>query len=218
MAKVTIAELEERLAKVTTAAAEAQEAARIATEAAEKGAAALAEAIQSRGEAVAQVARLTEENRALSNRLRAYKGSATKARGEIEVLKRERSPEARPIGALAPVKDVERPARRAAFEAALRDGTVDLVFSDGKREIREIEPRITTGEHWREDARGFVLKPEAHPLLEPGDMARPEVRIVGIAALDEAGGQIGWQPLVEPIAVPRNGRVQLPAGTIRFNF
>lgn len=159
-----------------------------------------------------------EQLRVLGNSLRAHKGSATKARNEAEVLKRVLSPVSRPIGLAAPgtLTDAERHRARVAFEDALREGPVELVFSDGKREIREIAPLAVAGDAWREDARGFTLKHE--PLLEPGEMAKPEVTIAGVAALNEAGEQVGWQRWVEPVKVPRNGRVQLTAGHIRFSF
>jgi len=167
--------------------------------------------------AIRVIGELSSDNARLSASLRGFKASATRARGEVQVLKAEKSPEARPIGALpASASDGERLRTKLLFEAALRDGPTTLVFSDGKREIRELEPLIVDGGAWRSSARGHVLNHQ--PLLEPGDMIKPVVRIVGFGLLDEAGEQVGWQQLVEPIDVPRNGRVQLPAGTIRFAF
>lgn len=223
MAKVTIAELQAQLETAIGARNELEDRHNAVT-------ADLATVTAQRDQHAGAVMRLTEANaaqageiRSLSASLSAFKGSATRARNEALVLKREKSPEARAIPAFAKAtadkgatEDVERQRARIAFEDALRAGPIELVFSDGKREIRELAPLAVAGDAWREDARGFTLKFE--PLLEPGEMARPEVSIVGVAALDEAGDQLAWQRWVEPVSVPRNGRVQLTAGHIRFAF
>lgn len=179
---------------------------------------------QGRGQAAAarvrelggQVEALTAERDALAKSLRGYKAAGTKARNQIEVLKAEKSPVGRPIGPLR--HEATAAGMRQLLASAVAAGPVTLVFSDGKRELRELNPLIVTGDAWREDPRGMVLKPEAHPLLEPGAMTRPQVSIAGVGLLDEAGDQIAWQQLVEPIVVASNGRVKVPAGTIRFNF
>jgi hypothetical protein len=165
--------------------------------------------------AIRELIRSDAEIGRLANSLRGYKAAGTKARNEVQVLKAAKSPEARPIGAMpAPADDAARVRRGARLEDALRAGPTQLVFSDGKREIRELEPLIVDGGAWRRSARGETLAFE--PLLEPGDMAKPEVAIAGFALLDESGEQVGWCGLPEPIRVPRNGRVLVPANSIRF--
>lgn len=228
MAKVTIAELQAQLETATKLGAEMENS---AIDASQK----LAAVTGQRDAHAAEVKRLNAANasqaeqiRTLGGQLRAYKGSATKAKNEVLVLKAAKSPEARLIGALPtalrghPGTSFEdaaaagRAVQRVKFQDALREGPIELVFSDGKREIRELEPLLATGDAWREDARGFTLKFE--PLLEPGEMTRPEVTIAGVAALSEAGEQLAWQRWVEPVKVPRNGRVQLTAGHIKFSL
>ena len=162
-----------------------------------------------------------KEVQRLSGSLRAYKGSATKARAAATVLPGNKSPQARPIGALAPARDdVEQAGRSAALADALQAGPVSIVFSDGRREIRELPPLIVSGDSaWRRTAREFILQAGGiEPVLEPGEMGKPTVSVAGFGLLDESGRQVGWHELVEPIVVPRNGRVQLPANTIRFAF
>lgn len=194
-------EIEERLDKVTAELATAKE----------------------RGDQEA-AARLAAEKRAdvadgeiaeLKSSLRAYKGSATKARNEVIVLKAELSPEARVIGAMRPPRsDEEALARQNALDQAFADGPMTIVFSDGKRELRELAPLIADGSAWLVTPRGRVLDHE--PILEPGDCPRGELPIAGFALLDADGQQVAYSPLPERIIVASGTRVQIPRGSIRF--
>jgi hypothetical protein len=158
---------------------------------------------------------LQTEHRTLSASLKAYKGSATKARSEVTVLKKQISPETRKIGAMRPPRTEEEAAERAAaLEAAFAGDTTELVYSDGKREIRELAPLTITGDAWRETPHGRVLNHEA--VLEPGDCQRQEMTLAGFALLNEAGDQVGYCALPDPILIGRNQRFQLPHNTIRF--
>lgn len=152
----------------------------------------------------------------LNKSLKAYRGSATKARNAAEVLRKQLSPEARPLGALKAPKTPEEAADRAELvRHAIAGGPTEVVFSDGRREIRELAPLLVAGAFaWRELPAGMVLN--AEPVLEPGDCQRQQMEIRGFALLDELGQQVGWCPLAEPIVVMRNQRVMLPHNTIRF--
>jgi hypothetical protein len=170
---------------------------------------------QARQESEAEGARLAEELRATAASLKAYKGSATKAQRAATVLKKQISPEPRKAGAMRPAKsEEETAARAAALEAAFAADTSEIVFSDGQREIRELAPLTVTGDAWRLTPHGRVLNHE--PLLEPGDCQRQEVVLRGIALLNEAGDQVGYHHLNEPVTIGRNQRVQLPHNSIRF--
>lgn len=158
---------------------------------------------------------LSEALRSASASLKAYKGSATKAKGAIEVLKKQLSPEARPIGAMKPAKTEEDASQRTAeLEAAFGADTTELVFSDGRREIRELAPRIITGDAWRITPQGRVLNFEVD--LEPGDCQRETMELAGFALLNEAGDQVGYCALPDRIPIGRNQRFQLPHNMIRF--
>lgn len=158
---------------------------------------------------------LTAEVRDLTGSLKAYKGSATKLRGQVTILKRELSPEARTIGAMKPAKSEEEEAARAeALEAAFAADTAELAFSDGRREIRELAPLVISGEAWRETPTGRVLN--AEPLLEPGPCQRQQLDLRGFALLNEAGEQVAYCALPEAIAIASGTRVALPLNTIKF--
>lgn len=154
------------------------------------------------------------EIRQLGSSLRAYKGSATKARTEAGILKRELSPKARPIGAMNPPRGEEEAAeRRAALEAAFQ-GPTEIVFSDGRREIRELAPLIVTGDAWLATPHHRELN--ADPILEPVACERQELTLGGFALLNEAGEQVGYCPLPTPIVIGRTQRMRMPRGSIRF--
>lgn len=157
---------------------------------------------------------LETANRDLANSLKAFKGSATKARNEATMLKREKSPVARPIGRMKPLRDDEPTGDpRAALDAAF-SGPLEIVASDGKKEIRELEPIAVAGDAWRVTPRGRVLQLE--PVLEPGAIQRPELRIAGFGLLNEAGEQVGWCELPEPIVVKGGQKMVVPKNSIAF--
>lgn len=213
--RVTIAGLQAQLADVTAE----RDGLRVQVSDLEKAVARLTEQAIEAGtnivELRAGLAASEAEAHTLRGQLRAYKGSATKARNEAALLKAGRSPAARRFGPLpAPKDEPELAVRRAAIDSAIAAGPVTIVFSDGRRELLELDPLIVTGDAWRKTARGQIL--QLKPLFEPGDMARPKVDIAGVALLDEAGEQVGWRQFPETVEVPRNGRVELPIGGIFF--
>jgi hypothetical protein len=88
------------------------------------------------------------------------------------------------------------------------------VFSDGRREIRELAPLIITGDAWRDTPNGRVLNAEID--LEPGDCQRETMELRGFALLNEAGEQVGYCALPDAITIGRNQHFRLPHNTIRF--
>jgi hypothetical protein len=215
MAEVTKAELLTQLTDMTKRATDAETRAENLSkqlEEANERAGRLAASFAEQGK---EIDGLNAEVRSLTGSLKAYKGSATKARTEVAILKREQSPEARPIGAMKPAKSEEQAAARAeALAAAFACDTTELVFSDGRREIRELAPRIITGDAWRDTPSGRVLNSVVD--LEPGDCQRETMELRGFALLNEAGEQVDYCPLPDAIVIGRNQHFQLPLNTIRF--
>jgi len=211
----TNAQLQEQLETVSKERDKAIDVAATQGERADKAEDRLGDEIARRKEAEGEAKRLAEENRGLSGSLRAYKGSATKARDQVLVLKANLSPEARPIGRLPkPKSDAEAANRRERLSVAMRAGPTQLVFSDGKREIRELAPLIIGMDAWWRTGRGETLN--AEPILEPGPTTKAHFELAGFGLLDGAGEQIGWCELLEPIVVPSNSKVQIPRGSIVF--
>ncbi len=171
-------------------------------------------AAQAVAEQSARIEELETENRELANSLKAYKGSATRARQQVTVLKRELSPQSRPIGALKAARNDEEAAKRLeALEAAFALGPTEILFSDGKRESRELAPLATTLSAWRQTPHHRELDEDI--ILEPiGE--KQQVELVGFALLSEAGEQVGWCALPSPIVIGRSQRMRIPKGSIRF--
>jgi hypothetical protein len=221
MAEVTKAELQQQLTDMTNRAAAAET--RVEQLTADLGRAIerADQEAKARQEAAAELEKADTEIGELRKSLKAYKGSATKARGEVTVLRKQISPQARPIGAMKPAKsDEEAAARSATLAAAFAQDTLELVFSDGKREIRELAPLTISGDAWRimpsqgPDDLGRVLNHE--PILEPGDCQREQFDLKGFALINEAGQQVAYRALPDAIRIRRNERFQLPHNTIRF--
>lgn len=149
------------------------------------------------GELDQRVAELEDALASSEASIRGYKSAATKAkRGSIHPL--DKRAKARAVGPLG-TKDAE--ASRELVDEAI-SGEVEIVASDGEKEIAELAPVMVVGaECWRAVGGG---RRQLIPgfMLEPGDIAAPEVEVLGFGLFAE-GEQIGWCPLVEPIAVPR---------------
>jgi hypothetical protein len=209
-------ELADQLTEMTSRATAAEDRAKELTAAHEKAIGERDTARKGYAERGRQIDALEREKRELAGQLRAYKGSATKARDQVTVLKARLSPEHRAIGAMKPPKTEEEKAARAeALEAAFAMGPTQIVFSDGKREIRELAPLVVTGlAAWRELPNGRTLNDE--PMLEPGDCQRQQLHLAGFGLLNEAGEQVAYCALPDPIVISRNQRVMLPRNTIRF--
>lgn len=216
MTQVTNAQLQEQLTEATKRADKAEK--RVGTLTADLTAANDKVEIHAKARqgAEAELDKARGEIADLTKSLKAYKGSATKAKNAVEVLKKALSPKARPIGELpAPKTAEEAEERREAAKAAIAAAPTEIVFSDGKREIRELAPLIVAGAFaWRETPTGMVLN--AEPLLEPGSCQRQQMDIRGFGLLNEAGEQVGWCSLPDTIVVWRNSRTMLPHNTIRF--
>lgn len=135
----------------------------------------------------------------LARRLSATKGVATKAKREAEVLRLEKSPVSRPVG--APTQPYDRDALAAALDA----GDVEIVFSNGHRELHELAPLQVGGDAFQRGSRGFALKQAVE--VEPGPMDAERIEVRGFGLLAD-GVQVGWCGLPAPVSVPRNGRVQ----------
>jgi hypothetical protein len=146
--------------------------------------------------------------------LRAVRGHATRARNEAHALRLEKSPERRKCGPLrAPKSDEEAAERAQRIAAAIGEDFVDVVASDGKKELIEIAPVRVDGDAWRRRPDGWLLTlPIEH---EPGEMDKPEVRIAGYGLFapstrsGQGSEQIGWRVLPEPITVRANSRVRV---------
>lgn len=215
MAEATKAELQAQLADTTKRAAIAEKRVEELTNDLTAANARADEEAKARGAAEAKVYELSQELRAATGSLKAYRGSATKLRNEITVLRKEKSPEVRSIGAMKGAKNEdEAAASGAALEAAFALDTTELVFSDGRREIRELAPLTIGGDAWRQTPQGRVLNHE--PLLEPGEFNRQEIVLRGFGLLNEAGEQVAYHALYEPVTIRPNERVQLPHNSVRF--
>lgn len=162
----------------------------------------------------AKIDEQSAEIRQLSSSLRAYKGSATRALNQITILKAELSPESRKVGAMRPARDDdEAAARREALDAAFAMGPTQIVFSDGRREIREIAPLIVDGGAWLQTPHHRELNSD--PTIEVvGE--RQQVELAGFGLLNEAGEQVGYCELPSKIAIGRGQHMRLPLGMVRF--
>lgn len=135
--------------------------------------------------------------------IRGYKSAATKAkRGTaFPSEKRTKPREVGPLGA----KDAEAAAELIGEAIA---GEVELVASDGERELTDLAPQIVVGrEAWR-PVSGGRLQLIPGLLLEAGEIDAPGIEVIGFGMF-AAGEQIGWCPLVEPITVPRQSQVRV---------
>lgn len=140
--------------------------------------------------------------------LGAHKGQATRQRNVAAALREALSPTPRPVGPAKAAKDEGEVAdRRDRVVDALAGDYVDVVASDGKKEILALAPQRVTGDAWRQRADGHLL---AMPIVHDGaDLDRPEVLIRGYGLFDAAGEMAGYRPLPEPIRVGKGQRTRV---------
>jgi TolA-binding protein len=162
-----------------------------------------------------EIGSLQERVEELETELADEKAKHRETRHKLRVERADKPAEARRIGAMKPPKnDGEAAARGEALEAAFAAPIAQVVFSDGKRELRDLNPLIVPAHAWRETAQGHILDHE--PMLEPGDCIFERIELRGFALLTQDGDQVAYQALPEPMILERNRLYQLPKGTIRF--
>ncbi|MGN6122782.1 MAG: hypothetical protein ACTHOJ_07465 [Sphingomonas oligoaromativorans] len=110
----------------------------------------------------------------------------------------------------APRKLAALPADKRLSAADLREAiadadTIEILFSDGKREIQALGRRKVTGDAWAARAGGLLL---THPVdLHGAGAGSGPIVIAGYALLLD-GELVATSPR-EPMAVPANGHVRL---------
>lgn len=87
----------------------------------------------------------------------------------------------------------------AAMAKADEDGdTVEIAFSDGKREIAGIPPKVVTGDVWRKHALGLMLRDPV--TVEGPATGGSSVAIAGYALLID-GKQVAYCERADPVTV-----------------
>lgn len=151
----------------------------------------------------------------LEAELAAEKAKLKDTKKKLGVERAAKPPEPRKLGVMKPPRNEDEAAARAeALDQAFAAHNVEVAFSDGKREIRELAPLTVPRTSWRETAQGRILDHE--PLLEPGDCVFDSLELRGFALVDGDGRQVAYQALPEAMTLKRNHRYQLPRNTIRF--
>jgi hypothetical protein len=123
---------------------------------------------------------------------------------KYQVERRKHSGKGRSIGMMTRPVDAEK---HAAVVADALQGQVELVFSDGKKEITGLDPLLVSGAAaWLRHSTGWLLKDRV-PLGGPAAGDRPfEVRGVGLLV---DGKQLAWCQLHDAVTVAAGGTVEL---------
>lgn len=143
--------------------------------------------------------------------LRAKTEDLTKVQGKLDRAERKVKSAAKSVpresaGKARKVAELEKPMVRAAFEEIMdsaREKPLELVFSDGKREILEIDPlEVWPAGFRRAGARRALI---AAPHVK--GTVNPSLRVRGVGLLLD-GEQIAWCPFPDPVEVPLGGEVK----------
>lgn len=121
--------------------------------------------------------------------------AAAKAKAKVSAAPRAEKP--REIG---PVKTAISDEQRQALMAG---GAVTIAFSDGKREIRDIDPQRIEGRAWVQHTLGALLTEKIR--LKP----QRNVTLGGFGLIDESGKQIGWCAMPTPMPIAAGTEVML---------
>jgi hypothetical protein len=123
-----------------------------------------------------------------------------KVKSAAKPVARESAGKARAIGAPA------EPMIRQAFDDIMqsaRDKPLELVFSDGKREILEIDPLEVWPAGFRRAGARLALIAAPHVR----GTVNPSLRVRGVGLLAD-GEQIAWCEFPDPVEVPLGGEVK----------
>lgn len=123
-----------------------------------------------------------------------------------KLAKLDAEPKARSVAAkvrkVGPVK--EQPSVQDLAELIGMADTVELVFSDGKKELA-IEPRVISGKAWAMTAVGLALRLPEFPVTGP---ATGPVSLAGYGLFLD-GTQVAWAGRGEVLEVPPGRRMDL---------
>lgn len=169
----------------------------------DEAAAALAAAEQG-GDAVKTVsaeehAAVVAENETLKTKL-----AAAEKGGKAKVERKPASKKARAITVMAEGKALPT----AEMGPRLAGGGLELVFSDGKKEITGIDPFVINGNAWQHFGSGWLL---TEPVLIDGpDKGEAPFELAGVGLVDaESGDQLAYCAFPEPITVKANTQTEL---------
>lgn len=91
----------------------------------------------------------------------------TKAKADLKAAKASAKPKSAKARAIAPLKDAEPRGEDLLTLIGAAD-TVELVFSDGKREVTALAPQLIEGEAWYQAANGVRLRVPSLLIHGPG--------------------------------------------------
>lgn len=142
---------------------------------------------------------LTEELAAARQEVDRLTAALAKAEQKASVTtKAHKAPKARVAG---PIKDA---LTGNELRELLRDGAVEIVFSDGKKEIAGLPALQVAGPAWSELSGGRLVLREAQTIK-----ADRTVDLAGFALFDDEGTQIGWCELPSPMPLSAGMQVRL---------
>ncbi len=152
-------------------------------------------AIEKLGQFSAQVNALTAENEKL---IKALDG----AKGQIKAFRKAQPPKMRKCGLLKDVFSSDD------FAALIGSEPIEIVFSDGKNEIRGLDPLVVAGAGaWVKHTEGKWLLKQKFTLQGPAIGEAPN-RVVGVG-LFVGGDQFAWAEFFEPLILQPGERVEL---------
>lgn len=182
-----------------------------------------------RDEARAQVRELTKDKEKLTKDLGAMTADRDAARAELDVaakgltkaktdLQKARAkaaPKPPRLRAIGPIGgDTPEPRGQDLLELIGAAETVELVFSDGQRELRGLPSQLIEGDAWALGANGVRLRGIELEVHGPAH-GQPPIRIVGYGLLLD-GEPTAYQARIDVLELQPNGRANLKDDVI-FN-
>ena len=135
---------------------------------------------------------------------RAEQAEASGKKSAAEVKKLTTPAKPRKIGAIDDDKAIEGDVLQEAIDAA---DTVEIVFSDGVREVAGLAPVAVSGDAWKQNAPFTGLKLTT-PIEIEGPAGDTSVSIAGYALLLD-GKQVAWCARDMPVQVAPRQRVSI---------
>lgn len=120
-----------------------------------------------------------------------------KTKGQLKTARAAAAPKPAKLRAIGPVE--KQPVGEGLLAAIAAAETVELVYSDGARELGALPSQLIQGDAWHLATNGVKLRIATLPVHGPGH-GEPAVRLAGFGLLLD-GEQVAWAARMDPLTV-----------------
>jgi len=164
------------------------------------------------GTTLKELAAVTGERDAATTDLAKASKAVEKGKADLKAARSKAAPKPAKLREIGPVADQPRGDDLLTLIGAA--DTVELVFSDGKREIGKLPPQLIEGDAWAQAANGVRLRGVSLPVYGPAH-DQPSIRLAGYGLVLD-GELTAYAPRIEVLELKASQHADLKDDVI-FN-